>query len=77
MHVLMFIDYFSHVTGIKFVSCFCRHRNVNVRKTCAQYIMNLSERLGAARCLNGSKELTERILVAAAEFVSDGGALTR
>ena len=50
---------------------------MNIRKTAAQFLCILAERLGAARCLSGSKDITERILVAAAAFASDGGAETR
>ena len=50
---------------------------MNVRKTAAQFLCMLAERLGPARCLSGSKDITERILVAAAAFASDGGAETR
>ncbi|XP_028409704.1 TOG array regulator of axonemal microtubules protein 1-like isoform X3 [Dendronephthya gigantea] len=53
------------------------HRNVNVRKTAARFLCLLAERMGPARCLSGSKDITERILVAAATFASDGGADTR
>lgn len=53
------------------------HRNVNVRKTAVQSLCTLAERLGATRCLSGSKDITERILVAAATFACDGGAETR
>ena len=33
--------------------------------------------MGPARCLSGSRDITERILKAAAAFASDGGAETR
>ncbi|XP_074631934.1 TOG array regulator of axonemal microtubules protein 1-like isoform X2 [Acropora palmata] len=53
------------------------HRNVTVRKTTAQFLSLLSERMGPSRLMGGAKDVTERILPTAAQFVTDGGAETR
>ena len=60
-----------------FFSFFNSHRNVNVRKTAVQFLCMLAERMGPARCLSGSKDITQKILVAAAAFATDGGPETR
>lgn len=71
----------SSVTSSKAISALVtggsRHRNVHVRRAAAQFLCMLAERMGPSRCLSGSKDITERILVAAAVFASDGGAETR
>ena len=62
------------------LSCCCflfSHRNVTVRKTTAQFLSLLSERMGASRLMSGAKDITEKILPTAAQFVTDGGAETR
>ena len=56
---------------------FYSHRNVSVRKTTAQFLSLLAERMGASRLLSGAKDVTEKILPTAAQFVTDGGAETR
>ncbi|XP_067119800.1 TOG array regulator of axonemal microtubules protein 1 [Centruroides vittatus] len=53
------------------------HRNGAVRKTTAQVTATLVERIGAAKCLVGQKEITERLLPVAAQFLMDGVPLTR
>ncbi|KAJ7379834.1 hypothetical protein OS493_012583 [Desmophyllum pertusum] len=53
------------------------HRNVSVRKTTAQFLSLLAERMGASRLLSGAKDVTEKILPTAAQFVTDGGSETR
>lgn len=56
---------------------FFSHRNVTVRKTTAQFLSMLAERMGASRLLSGAKDVTEKILPTAAQFVTDGGPETR
>ncbi|KAL9952340.1 hypothetical protein ACROYT_G039583 [Oculina patagonica] len=53
------------------------HRNVAVRKTTAQFLSLLAERMGASRLMSGAKDVTEKILPTAAQFVTDGGPETR
>ena len=53
------------------------HRNVAVRKTTAQFLSSLAERMGTSRLMSGAKDVTERILPTAAQFVTDGGPETR
>ena len=65
----MFTYYFFKI-------CFS-HRNVAVRKTTAQFLSLLAERMGASRLMSGAKDVTEKILPTAAQFVTDGGPETR
>lgn len=64
-----------------FTDCFLlftfSHRNVAVRKTTAQFLSLLAERMGASRLMSGAKDVTEKILPTAAQFVTDGGPETR
>lgn len=53
------------------------HRNVAVRKTTAQFLSLLAERMGVSRLMSGAKDVTEKILPTAAQFVTDGGPETR
>lgn len=59
-----------------FKFCFS-HRNVAVRKTTAQFLSLLAERMGTSRLMSGVKDVTEKILPTAAQFVTDGGPETR
>ncbi|XP_064484174.1 TOG array regulator of axonemal microtubules protein 1-like [Ornithodoros turicata] len=53
------------------------HRNGAVRRTTAQCVLACVEKLGPSRCLQGNRELTEKLLPAAALFVMDATPLTR
>ena len=53
------------------------HRNAQVRKMCARFLAHIADRMGATRLLNGSKDVTERILPVAAQFAVDGNQETR
>ncbi|EDO48447.1 predicted protein, partial [Nematostella vectensis] len=55
----------------------CGHRNVAIRKTAAQFLSILAERIGANRLMSGAKDVTDHILPAAAQFATDGGSETR
>ncbi|CAF0770441.1 unnamed protein product [Didymodactylos carnosus] len=48
------------------------HRNPAVRKASAQYIYIVCEKMGPGKILSGIKDITERVLQVAAQFVSDG-----
>ncbi len=48
------------------------HRNPAARKTSAKYIYNVCEKLGPAKILSGTRDITERVLQVAATFASDG-----
>lgn len=48
------------------------HRNPAARKTTAKYIYLVCEKLGPAKILNGTRDITERVLQVAATFASDG-----
>ena len=60
-----------------FLLFFFSHRNVAVRKTAAQFLSLLAERMGVSRLMSGAKDVTEKILPTAAQFLSDGGPETR
>lgn len=47
------------------------HKNATVRAEAAKLLAAIVERLGAAKSLSGAKDVTERILPAAAHFVQD------
>lgn len=55
-----------------FPSFFSSHRNPAIRKTSAKYIYLVCEKLGPAKILSGTRDITERILQIAANFASDG-----
>ena len=48
------------------------HKSVVVRKSAANCIFAVVERLGPAKALKGAKDVTDRILTAAAQLVVDG-----
>lgn len=54
-----------------------RHRSAAVRKTAASFLSVVAERIGANRLMSGAKDVTDRILPAAAQFATDGGPETR
>ncbi|XP_070576353.1 TOG array regulator of axonemal microtubules protein 1-like [Ptychodera flava] len=47
------------------------HRNVAVRKTCAQFLVEVVEKMGPGRLLSGIKDVTDKILPATAQFCVD------
>ena len=49
----------------------CSHKNATVRAEAAKLLAAIVERLGAAKSLSGAKDVTERILPAAAHFVQE------
>jgi hypothetical protein len=51
---------------------FFSHRSPAVRKTSAKYIYIVCEKLGPSKILNGTRDITERVLQVAATFASDG-----
>eukprot|EP00794_Sanderia_malayensis_P020059 gene20059-22028_t len=53
------------------------HKNAQVRKMCARFLSKIAEKMGPAKLLNGSKEITDRILPVAAQFAIDGNQETR
>ncbi|XP_055937310.1 TOG array regulator of axonemal microtubules protein 1-like isoform X2 [Argiope bruennichi] len=53
------------------------HRNGAVRKVAAQSLLAVVEKMGAARILTSSKDVTERLIPTTAQFLMDGMPLTR
>ena len=51
---------------------FYSHRNPLIRRTTAQYTYKCCEIMGPGKILSGIKDVTERILITAAQFVVDG-----
>lgn len=48
------------------------HKNAAVRAEAAKLLAAIVERLGPNRSLSGAKDVTERLLPAAAVFIQDG-----
>jgi len=48
------------------------HKSSTVRAEAARLMAAIVDRLGAAKSLSGTKDVTERILPAAAHFIQDG-----
>lgn len=48
------------------------HRNPSIRRTTAQFVYKMCELMGPGKILSGIKDVTEKILVTAAQFVVDG-----
>ncbi|XP_064623563.1 TOG array regulator of axonemal microtubules protein 1-like isoform X2 [Lineus longissimus] len=53
------------------------HRNVAVRKVTALNLCAVVEKMGPGRILSGIKDVTDRVLPTAAQFVTDGSPETR
>ncbi|XP_006824155.2 TOG array regulator of axonemal microtubules protein 1-like [Saccoglossus kowalevskii] len=53
------------------------HRSIAVRKTCAQFLVGVVERMGPGRLLSGIKDITDKIVPTAAQFCVDGSPETR
>lgn len=51
---------------------FSRHKNATVRAEAAKLLAAIVVKMGAAKTLSGAKDVTERILPAAAHFIQDG-----
>ena len=58
-------------------SIFHRHKNVQIRKLTAQFLVDLVEKMGSGRILSGVKDITDRVLPTAAQFAMDGSQETR
>lgn len=56
--------------------CF-RHKNVQVRKVTAQFLLTVVQRMGPGRILSGVKDITDRIIPAIAQFSMDSTQDTR
>jgi len=50
------------------------HRNPLIRRTTARYVYKCCEIMGPGKTLSGIKDVTERVLVTASQFVVDGPA---
>jgi hypothetical protein len=55
----------------------CRHKNSAVRKTTAQFLEKVVERMGSGKILSGVKDVTDRVLPTAAQFALDQSPETR
>ncbi|KAH9423399.1 hypothetical protein DERP_003678 [Dermatophagoides pteronyssinus] len=53
------------------------HRNTHVRRTSAQFISALVEKMGPMKCLLGPRDIGEHLLPAAARFIQDQSSHTR
>ncbi|OTF82741.1 protein FAM179B-like protein, partial [Euroglyphus maynei] len=67
-HFLILTNYFTdHIS----------HRNTHVRRTSAQFISSLVEKMGPMKCLLGPRDIGEHLLPAAARFIQDQSSHTR
>ena len=53
------------------------HKNVHVRRMASQFVAQLVDRMGAAKCLVGAKDISSQIIPAAAKFAQDSSPHTR
>ncbi|XP_077995867.1 TOG array regulator of axonemal microtubules protein 1-like [Glandiceps talaboti] len=53
------------------------HRNVAVRKTCAQFLVDIVSKMGPGRLLSGIKDITDKIVPTAVAFCLDPNPETR
>ncbi|XP_070179404.1 TOG array regulator of axonemal microtubules protein 1-like isoform X2 [Littorina saxatilis] len=53
------------------------HKNQAVRKTTAQFLVRVVERMGSGKILSGVKDVTDRVLPTAAQLVMDSSPETR
>jgi hypothetical protein len=61
-------------------SCFalsCRHKSGAVRRATSQFLVPVVERMGPGRVLSGIKDVTDKILPTAVNFLLDGSPETR
>ncbi|CAG2116445.1 unnamed protein product, partial [Medioppia subpectinata] len=64
-------------TAIALINGGANHRNASVRRTCAQFVSQLVERMGAQKCLLGPRDIADHVLPAGARFVQDSSPHTR
>lgn len=62
----------THKGLIALINGGASHRNPLIRRTTAQYVYKCCEIMGPGKILSGIKDVTERILVTASQFVVDG-----
>ena len=53
------------------------HKSLHVRRMASQFLAQLVERMGAAKCLVGAKEISSQLIPAAARFAQDNSPFTR
>lgn len=53
------------------------HKNIQVRRTTAQFLVEIVQKMGPGRILSGIKDVTDRILPAIAQFSMDSSQETR
>ena len=66
-HFIIYFFSFLHIS----------HRNTYVRRTSAQFLSALVEKMGSMKCLLGPRDIGEHLLPAAARFIQDGSIHTR
>ncbi|RWS29895.1 hypothetical protein B4U80_11286 [Leptotrombidium deliense] len=64
-------------SALALINSGAHHRNMNVRKTAAQFLQYLVDKMGSTKCLMGPRDIGEHLLPAAAKFVMDGNPVTR
>ena len=74
----------SHALNMAFIkkssilhACIFSHKNVLVRKSASALMASLVEKLGPGKVLTGQKDLTDKILTSASQFIQDSAPETR
>jgi hypothetical protein len=62
----------THKALVALINGGASHRNPLVRKTAAQFVYKCCELMGPGKVLSGIKDVTERVLITASQFVVDG-----
>lgn len=72
------IDHVTHwKIALSLINHGSTHKNLHVRRMASQYIALVAQKMGAAKCLVGAKDISTQLLPAAAKFVQDGSPHTR
>lgn len=74
---ILFLIYSVYLLSKFFSLCIDRHKNVQIRKTTAQFVVELVEKMGAGKILSGVKDITDRVLPTVANFAMDSSQETR
>lgn len=63
--------------AISLINHGANHKNLHVRRMSSQFVAQLVERMGAARCLVGARDISAQVIPAAVKFAQDSSPHTR